>query len=238
MANYEETLMTLEEMRSRYHTGFSSSDKGIIERLYLQVCGKRVRNTGCKDCWRDAYIETYTKLKKTGTMKKPNYTLKAGAIVHPQGTSNFYALNNIPDEVAENWLGQFPNEIFKFETYPADWESRVKARKEGTVVEPTIDELKAKVEALEAANEAKDVEIEALKANGSTDDGAAAMEIETLKADLATANENVEKAKAEGQAEVEALNKTIDELKAKVEALEAELDAAKKKTTKKAAAAE
>ena len=157
MVSYEETLRTLEEMRSRFDSGFSSSDKVKIETLYLQICGKRVRNTGCRDCYRDAYIEIRSKLKQLGKMpKKPNYTLKAGAIIHPQGTSKFYSLANIPEDVAEEWLGKYPADINKFETYPTDWQSRVEARKEGKVAEPTVDELKAEVERLtkelEAAN--------------------------------------------------------------------------------------
>jgi len=242
MASYEETLKTLDGMRSRFDIGFSSSDKVIIEQLYLQICGKRVRNTGCGDCYRDAYIETTAKLKKLGKMpKNPNYVLKAGAIVHPQGTSKFYSLGNIPDDVAENWLGQFPQEISKFETYPTDWESRVKARKEGTVVEPTNDELKAEIEKLNAEIEAKEAEIEQLKAEAG-DKSAEAIEIETLKNDLATANEAIEKGKAEAQEEVAGLNKSIAELKVKladandanekqkaeIEKLKSELAAAKK----------
>ena len=244
MVSYEETLKALEEMRSRFDSGFSSSDKAQIEKLYLLICGKRVRNTGCHDCYRDAYIETRTKLKKLGHMpKNPNYILKAGAIIHPQGTSKFYSLGNIPDEVAEEWLGKFPNDINKFETSPPDWQSRVQARKEGKVAEPTNDELKAEVERLNDVVNAKDEEIEKLKLEaeakaGAGDDGAAAMEIETLKADLAEANEALEKSKAEAQQEVESLNKTIDELKAEVERLKGELEAAVKKTAKKSAKAE
>ena len=241
MTVYEETLNTLEEMRSRFESGFSSSDREIIETLYLQICGKRVRNTGCGDCYRDAYIETRVKLKTLGTMpKNPNYTLKAGAIIHPQGTNKFYSLNNIPDEVAEEWLGKFPSEISKFETYPTDWQSRVEARKEGRVAEPTKDELKDEVERLNKVIEEKEAEIETLKEGA--DDGTAAMEIETLKADLEAANEAVEKGKKEAQEEVSNLNKTIAELKVKladangvieakdaeIKKLEAEIEAAKK----------
>lgn len=198
MASYEETLTILEEMRSRFESGFSSSDRLKIEQLYFDICGKRVRKSGCKDCYRDAYIETRVKLKRLGTMpKKPNYILKAGAIIHPQGTSDFYSLGNIPDEIAEKWLGEYPADINKFETYPADWESRVKARKEGTAVEPTTDELKAEIARLTAVNEAKDAEIEALKQNAGCDDGAAAMEIETLKADLEAAKQDIDALTAE-----------------------------------------
>lgn len=162
---YEDALKVLEEMRSRYDSGFSSSDRTIITELYLSVCGKRVRNTGCGDCYRDAFIETLVKLKRTGTMPKtPNYILKAGSVIHPHGTSNFYTLGNISDEVAENWLGQYPSDISKFETYPTDWASRAEARKNGTAVEPTIEELKAEVERLNEVIDEKDAEIEKLKA--------------------------------------------------------------------------
>lgn len=213
MADYEKTLKTLEEMRSRFESGFSSSDREIIELLYLQVCNKRVRNTGCRDCYRDAYIEIRSKLKNLGTMpKKSNYVLKAGAIIHPQGTSKFYSLNNCPDDVAEELLAKYPSEISKFESFPTDWESRVKARKEGTVVEPTKDELKAEIDKLNATIEAREKEIEELKVAASAE-SEAAIEIETLKADLAEANEKLEACKAEAQEEVKSLNKTIADLK-------------------------
>lgn len=215
MADYEKTLKTLEEMRSRFESGFSSSDREKIEYLYLTICSKRVRNTGCRDCYRDAYIEIRSKLKRLGTMpKKANYVLKAGAIIHPQGTSKFYSLNNCPDNVAEEWLAKYPSEISKFETFPTDWESRVKARKEGTAVEPTSEELKAEIEKLTAAIEAKEAEIEELKV--AADNSEATMEIETLKADLAEANEKLEKGKAEAQEEVKSLNKEIADLKLKL----------------------
>lgn len=237
MANYDETLIVLEEMRSRFQSGFSSSDKAKIEELYLLICGKRVRNTGCRDCYRDAYIETSTTLKKLGNMpKNPTYILKAGAIIHPQGTNKFYSLNNIPDETAEEWLGKYPADINKFETYPADWESRVSARKEGKAVEPSVDELKAEVERLNGVINSKDMEIEQLKAN--VEDGTSTIEVETLKSDLAEANENIEKSKAEAQKEMESLKATIAELKAENERLTSEQETTQKKTTKKTAKAE
>lgn len=214
---YEDALLTLEDMRSRFETGFSSSDKATIENLYLQICGKRVRNVGCKDCWRDAYIETRVKLKQIGKMpKNPNYVLKAGAIIHPQGTSKFYSLNNIPDSVAEEWLGQYPDDINKFESYPTDWQSRTTARKEGKAVEPTADELKAEVARLQEVIADKDAQIEQAKVAVKDD-----AEVAELKAKLAEANAAIEKGKAEAQEEVGALN-------TKVETLEADLTAAKK----------
>lgn len=254
MTNYAVTLKTLEEMRSRFSSGFSSSDKANIEKLYLLICGKRVRKTGCRDCWRDAFIETMTTLKKLGKMpKKPNYILKAGVIIHPHGTSKFYSLNNIPDDVAENWLGQFPAEINKFESYPTDWESRVKARQEGMVAEPTKDELKDEVEKLNIALAEKDAEIEKLNATIVADNEVQSEvtrlndEIAAKDAEITTAKEAMEAAVAAAKKEVaDDLNKTIAELKTKamtandtiekqkaeIVQLKADLAAAKKATKK------
>lgn len=58
---------------------------------------------------------------------KPNYILKAGALIHPAGTSKFYG-NPLPsDDIAEEHLSKFPKEIIKFAYYPDDWEERVEA---------------------------------------------------------------------------------------------------------------
>ena len=225
MATYEETLKTLEEMRSRFSSGFSSSDRAKIDELYLLVCGKRVRNTGCGDCYRDAFIETRLKLKQLGNMpKKPNYILKAGVVLHKPGTSKFYTLNNVPDEAAEEWLGEFPHDISNFETYPTDWESRVKARKDGTVHVPTTDELKDEVEKLNAELAEKETAIEAKDEK-----------IAEVEAELSAAKEQLEAGKNEAQEEVERLNGVIAEKEAAIEAAAKEKEeavaAAKKEVT-------
>ena len=106
--------------------GFSSSDKSHIETLYREVCGKAVRNTGCNDCYKDAYIETYLKLKRTGKMpQKPNYILKAGVVIREFGSNKFYGLANCPDDVAENYSRDDEKRINLFESYPKDWHDRV-----------------------------------------------------------------------------------------------------------------
>ena len=67
--------------------------------------------------------------------KKSNYSLKPGIIVHPQGTNKFYANNNIPDDVAEEYLAKFPANIIEFASYPADYIARVEARKNGNSID-------------------------------------------------------------------------------------------------------
>lgn len=155
---------------------------------------KPIRKTGCADCYRDAYIEVFTYLKRTGTMPtKPNYILKAGVIVHPNGTNKFYANANIPDEVAEKRLAEYPESISDFLSYPSDYLARVEARKNGEVSAPTdLEAMSAAYkEAVEERNAAT-IEIAAKK-----------QEIETLKSDLEAAN-----------AENAALKKELEEVKA------------------------
>ena len=158
---------------------------------------------------------------------KPNYILKAGVIVHPKGTNKFYANANIPDEVAEKRLAEFPESINDFLSYPSDYLIRVEARKNGEVSAPTdAEELSAAYkEAVEACKKAdaelaeKTEEVTALKeklaetekelasvteqlaslseTSVSDDDGTLAIENETLKADLAAANEEIAALKKE-----------------------------------------
>ena len=79
---------------------------------------------------------------------KPDYILKAGALIHPTGTSKFYT-NAIPNDVAEEHLSKYPNDIIRFAHFPDDWEERVKAytlRKSETVTHSNP-----------ATNDAKDI---------------------------------------------------------------------------------
>lgn len=63
----------------------------------------------------------------------PNYVLKAGVVISDGfGSSNFYILGNIPDEVAERRLAQRPEDISLFERTPSDWEERIKKVSEVT----------------------------------------------------------------------------------------------------------
>ena len=114
-------------MRDRAETnGFSSSDKSHIESLYREICGKAVRNTGCNDCYKDAYIETYLTLKRNGKMpNKPNYILKAGVVISKFGSNKFYGLSNCPDDVAEDYIRKDESRINLFESFPKDWHDRV-----------------------------------------------------------------------------------------------------------------
>ena len=126
MMSYEEAVQVLEEMGSRYHTGFSSRDKAVIERLYETVLSMKFRKTSCADCYRDAYIEVYNYLKKTGKMEERKYKLRRGVLLRPEfGSSEFYSAKSITDEKAEELLRKNPTLIESFESYPSDWKERI-----------------------------------------------------------------------------------------------------------------
>lgn len=130
MLGYEETMVLLDEMKPHYDDGFTSSERSTIENLYNTICRKPIRRSGCSDCYRDAYIEVVTTLKRLGKMpKESNYMLKAGAVLHEFGSADFYTLDNIPDEFAEKWLDTHPSDYILFERMPSDWKERVEKRK-------------------------------------------------------------------------------------------------------------
>lgn len=220
MYEYDQLMTELEEMRSRFDSGFSTSDKALIKQLYSDLLNKTPRRAGCMDCYRDAYLEIYVYLKKARKMpKKPNYTLKAGCIIHPAGTNKYYGNNNVPDDVAEEHLAQFPKSIVDFQSYPADYLERVAARKEGRAVEGNSTEaLKAKIKELEETVASLTAEKDA--ETTLTDSSEFVMEIETLKADLLSEQEKNKQL----EAKCEELTKEVASL------------TAKKRTTKKAAA--
>lgn len=148
MLGYDETMVLLDGMRNHYDDGFTSSERSTIESLYNAVCNKPIRRAGCSDCYRDAYIEIVITLKRLGKMPTtPNYILKAGAVIHEFGSSDFYTLANIPDDFAEKWLATHPDDKILFERMPSDWEERVEKRKaadskesNGTTVKASADE--------------------------------------------------------------------------------------------------
>jgi len=192
-------------MRSRFQSGFSSSDRLLLDSLHRKLFGKDITKTGCSDCYRDAYVIIVNHLKKTKTMPKtPNYVLKGGALIHPFGTSKFYT-NPISDEVAEEHLSNFPDEINKYAHYPDDWEARAAAF------------AKRKVAEIEAKKTHEEVEKVTPAADNSE-------EIENLKVQLTEAQEAAAKAellRTEAENKVRELEEENTNLEKRIEELNA-----------------
>lgn len=112
-------------MKSHYKGGFSYSEQRTIEELYRQVTGRRIAKTGCQNCYRDAYVITTLKLRDmTQLPKESEYKLKAGIILRRFGSAELYKLD-MRAEDAEAWLREHPEDIAKFQRFPADWQTRV-----------------------------------------------------------------------------------------------------------------
>lgn len=128
MDEYSDIMKRLEEMRTEYDAGFSFSNRDFLTQLNFRLFGKPITLTGCGDCYRDAYLLIYHKLKRDKKMPQmTNYRLRPGKVVHWFGTNEYYALD-VSDEVAEKYLAEDSKNIIWFERYPEDWEARVTRR--------------------------------------------------------------------------------------------------------------
>lgn len=245
MRTYEETMNLLDEMKSRFNSGFSSSDRSFLEKMHRLIFAKDIPNKGCSDCYRDAYLLIVTHLKKTQTMpKEPNYILKAGVLIHPSGTSKFY-INPLPsDEIAEDFLSEYPDAINKFAHVPEDWEDRVKAYKERK-------EKEAKAKAAELkAREAEKLADPTINGNTEISEAVAALqsELSSAKEEYETKVSNLEEEKESLVKQIESLNQLLaekqesedgeaeteetNELRMSLETANAELESAKEEINK------
>lgn len=118
-----EVNKTIEELKGRFDAPFGSSDKSTIEYLYYEVTGKTFVPTSCQQCYHDGLIEIYHYIKKYGKMaEKSNYRLRAGAIINCPTFmgGKVFTNDNLTDEVAKNYLEQFPDNEDLFQKVPED----------------------------------------------------------------------------------------------------------------------
>lgn len=124
---YDEIMQELKEMKPHYDGGFSLLEKQRIVELYWRILRKKINNLNCSDCYRDAFLEIYSFLKKNGKLpEERHYELKDGKCLHVFGSSEY--LFDVTDEQAEKFLAQCPAAIGNFKSYPEDWEERVQNR--------------------------------------------------------------------------------------------------------------
>lgn len=122
--DYQEAMTQLTRLRSLIAAGgddsvYSPEDRQIIEEIHLEEFGKKVRDCGCNDRYRDAVIELYSKLKRLQIMAKDQkYLLRPGVIIWI-GTEA-YSRHNLTDKVAKAYLKANPDARKKFERLPDD----------------------------------------------------------------------------------------------------------------------
>ena len=120
---YEEATAKVEELKARFDSPFDATDKAVIETLYFEVTRKRFVPTTCQQCYHDALIEIYLKLKKEKAMPKTcNYAMKAGFII---SCPDFYhgkifTNENLTDKVAHEYLTRYPHMESYFQKIPSD----------------------------------------------------------------------------------------------------------------------
>nr|DAG32230.1 MAG TPA: hypothetical protein [Caudoviricetes sp.] len=120
---YEEATAKVEELKARFDSPFDATDKAVIESLYFEVTRKRFAPTTCQQCYHDALIEIYLKLKKEKAMPKTcNYAMKAGFII---SCPDFYhgkifTNENLTDKVAHEYLTKYPHMESYFQKIPSD----------------------------------------------------------------------------------------------------------------------
>lgn len=189
-------------MESRYRDGFSSLDRSFLDSLYFELYGKIITNTGCSNCYRDAYIEICTKLKREKKMpKKSDFQLKAGAVITFFGSSKAYTNANLTNEIAIRYLSLNHDNTKMFSFLPTDWEERVaNYSKNGTTDNGNATEVANAI----AERDAKITELETEIASLKVDKATAETERDNLREELSKANNSL----AEALAEVDRLKAT------------------------------
>lgn len=225
MLSYSEVMNRLSEMRSRFDDGFSPSDRLFLQEMSVRILGVPVRNTSCKDCYRDAYLEIKYKLKKQGIMpKEKKFILRAGVLMHFNGEA--FVNDNLTDEIAMDALNDNKGRLDLFQKVPEPAEvlekmlaarKAVKA-KEKPAEDTSREELAKQVEGLKAVNAELSEKLEGAEKT-----------FEAKEAEIAALKEAADKAKAEYDEEVGRLNGVIAEKEAEIAALKEAKPAEEKK---------
>ena len=132
---YKEATAKVEELKARFDSPFDATDKAVIETLYFEVTRKRFVPTTCQQCYHDALIEIYLKLKKEKAMPKTcNYAMKAGFIISCPDFYNgkIFTNENLTDKVAHEYLTKYPHMESYFQKIPSDELSDSKQQPEGS----------------------------------------------------------------------------------------------------------
>ncbi len=129
--------MTLTEAQAELTAlrGLAPSGKGLadfkarVDALYYAVCSKHLRSCKCKDVINDALIEiqVFINRQTKKTMNANNHVSRlVRGVVLKVGT-NHYTNVNLTDEVARQFLAEFPQRADWFEILPPKAEPKVTA---------------------------------------------------------------------------------------------------------------
>lgn len=128
------TIITeLAGLKERFDAPYNLADRNLIERLYLEVCGRSL-NRGCQNCYHDAVIVMHRFIKQNNIMNEKNYWLKNGAVIMSPTFYNgqIFTNANLTDEVAAEYLALFPNRANLFAKRPEEPKKMKRTRKHKT----------------------------------------------------------------------------------------------------------
>ena len=137
---YKEATAKVWELKARFDSPFDATDKAVIETLYFEVTHKRFVPTTCQQCYHDALIEIYLKLKKEKAMPKQcNYVMKAGFIISCPDfyRGKIFTNENLTDKVAHEYLTKYPHMESYFQKIPSDELIENKQQPEGSGADDT-----------------------------------------------------------------------------------------------------
>lgn len=199
--DYDRVIERLIEMKGRYDIGFSSIDRSFLDSLHYDLFGTAITNTGCSDCYRDAYMEISIKLKKDKKMpEKSKFELKPGAVIVFFGESKAYTNANLTDEVAVRFLSlNHENRRLFTEEIPSNWEEMVSEYKKHCSNDNADSEAISNERSEVAEKDARISELEVALAEMEVAKCAAEVERDNLRSELAEANKSLESALSENE---------------------------------------
>lgn len=116
-----EALDRVNELKGHLDSDALFDFKDEIDALSLAVLGHKVKRCNCRDRYKDALITIYKKLKSNEPMKSEITTrMRRGFLVTWKG--KHYTCHNITDEVAREYLAEFPQNAKMFEVLPPEVE--------------------------------------------------------------------------------------------------------------------
>jgi hypothetical protein len=112
-----EALDRVNELKGHLDSDALFDFKDEIDALSLAVLGHKVKRCNCRNRYTDALITIYKKLKNNEPMKSEITTrMRRGFLITWKG--KHYTCHNITDEVAREYLAEFPQNAKMFDVLP------------------------------------------------------------------------------------------------------------------------
>lgn len=112
-----EALDRVNELKGHLDSDALFDFRDDINALSLAVLGHKVKRCNCRNRYADALITIYKKLKNNEPMKSEITTrMRRGFLIRWKG--KHYTCHNITDEVAREYLAEFPQSAKMFEVLP------------------------------------------------------------------------------------------------------------------------